>query len=722
MRTRLRSFTCLVLAVAAGACSHAPSDDDAASSEHADTELAPLTGDFALKTCDVAYGTVDSILELRTPDVAVSPDGKHLAYTLCGEPGGDRRLVLADLATGKRTSLDPEREIRRARFTPDGRFLYYAVRDRGADVKALRVEVRSLDGTVKKSIPLFSSFGTSVDSLVEGFDVRVSPDGKTAVAFGYESLGFERREGRVVVSPLDRDGETVLSSAFLAGIDSRADATFSPSGDRLLILSTFQDRPMGIGEARPMHVYDVTLGDTPRLQEGPAWVYAGGGSTSSTVIPGSFDGTRVLRWDPAPAGNGMRVGRLVSVGVAGALVDLSGDAKVVVPGVSYFRDSDMRGMNRAARYASSDPSAPVLFLGLTDANAKSGTLYARPRDGSAPAATVATNVTPLYEVPMGVVQVAPSGAALYATPTGLGLFDPAAKKGRDAYATPAGSFASAVAISADAAKALVLLQQKGADGNVAYNADRSYAIVDLASGKSAALAPPAGRALTAFGPKTPDQQPSDCGYDRIAQQTFDASGSPLLLVESFSELTTCKRAYSPPEIFHFAADGSFHQGWVMSDLTVASDRRGWADFPRLVSIPGDKRVLGLQCDVEGGGCAVKAVTIPPAPITPPAPGAGGGAGGAGGGTGEVPAPAGGGDDPAAPNDPSASGDPSSSSSSSPSSSDGSKSGGCSVDPRGAGGGSAWLLVLAASLFAVRGRRSRGTDANMNMDRERTSRA
>lgn len=553
-------------------------------------------------------------------DLAVSPDGKRMAYVACDDTD-QRRAILVDVATGKRTAIDDTLDIRRIRFTPDGRFLTYAAVPRTGSVPDLRIHVRSVDGGVDKVIPLYSSFRIDpvdgngapavarlLERLVEGFGVRVSPDGKTAVAYGFEAAD-DTREGRLVVSPLDGPGETVLSRSLSGAISASADVTFSPSSDRVLILTMMSDRAQTVGDPRWQKSYEVVLGAAPRVSR-PAWVLGGGGSATSFIVPGSFDGARVLRWDSAPDAPRRGMGNLVSAAIDGTSVARSQDAGLLVPRAWYSRDSDMRNPdNRVARYATSTPDAPVLFAGYPASGSPKMTMVARARDGSSPGVVLSTELEPS---PRSTLQFSlashASGVMLYPSRNnGFGVFDPATTSVRHVFDAPPGFLSWPRLVSDDGKKALVVLEvAEGPEPRT-----RRWMMVDLATGASTELAPPADRALTPFGTLPPAAATDVCGYDKVADEAIASGDRVVAIVTHDRARSSCTRPYAMPELWRFSANGTLENARSLDGFVPIPERGAFVDGPRLLTIAGDERVLLTQCGMARDRCEIRAIRTAP---------------------------------------------------------------------------------------------------------------
>jgi len=189
--------------------------------------------------------------------LAVSPDGKRLALAT-----NERKVTLADAATGKIEKAIGEGSIDRLAFSPDGT----AIAGGGFDK-----EVIFWDATGKEHGKI--ALGTAVAAL------DFSPD-SALLAVGLYS-------GRVVLL----DPANVAVKADLPPVKGTARAVaFSPDG-RLLAVS---------GDAHDVALYEVATRLVVRRYEGhraPAWALAFT-PDGRALVSGSFDGTGLV-WDVA---------------------------------------------------------------------------------------------------------------------------------------------------------------------------------------------------------------------------------------------------------------------------------------------------------------------------------------------------------------------------------------------------------------------------------------
>jgi eukaryotic-like serine/threonine-protein kinase len=128
-------------------------------------------------------GNPETISEVVVPnairgtfDVAVSPDGKRLAYLLSmsgqtGQTQSGEKIAMINLDSAEKAtpqSLEPHPGIlRRLRFTPDGKALAYAAAEGGTD----NIWVQPVDGSAMHRLTNFTSQNTN--------SFEWSPDGKT---------------------------------------------------------------------------------------------------------------------------------------------------------------------------------------------------------------------------------------------------------------------------------------------------------------------------------------------------------------------------------------------------------------------------------------------------------------------------------------------------------------------------------------------------------------
>jgi hypothetical protein len=137
---------------------------------------------------------------------ALSPDGKHVAYS--AEQDGNSDIWVQDLVRGTRTRLtsSPAQELHPA-WSPDGTRLFYAFEG----------------GVSHASIVAIGSDGTGApDTVAHGFQPVVSPDGRNLV-YTVDRKG----SGDLWAVPLD--GRSV-AKPFLATSASEEGPAFSPDG------------------------------------------------------------------------------------------------------------------------------------------------------------------------------------------------------------------------------------------------------------------------------------------------------------------------------------------------------------------------------------------------------------------------------------------------------------------------------------------------------------
>lgn len=494
-------------------------DEGTGSSESAETNNADAQQRISGlgKICSLPDGNADFVML----------GGRIAALSSCGKADTLGQGGIFDLEDPKFfIALDKTREVRHVRFSEDGAFTYFAAIDRAGGAGSTVVHVRSADGKIQKDIQLFDP--ASTPDLM-GFDVRFSPDGKTAVAYG---------DGRLAIASLDTDSQKVLPLP--SGIAADADVTFSPSGDRLLILSKKDDKQT---------IYDVSLGEEPEVTESPSWILDGAAG-DVTVVPGSFDGKSVVRFDTDPASKD-GAGFLSLAHVDGSHIELSKDAHVTSHAAAALV---FRGGGNSA----------YLFPGVAaDATTTSLLFYATDTSKTETIATDATNDG------QGFARAFTKGLVAYPAKDGVAMFD-------------LNSADDPKLIAKNAENKVYTLVNLAEDGKAAIvETAAGYATIDVATGKETALTLPATN--------------GDCGYDLT--QMFMSDG----IVNAFGALSTKTNACAAhektsPEVFSFDAKGAAKSiKFEKFDPT--------AKEPKL-AFPAVDRATLAQCGLEGDTCAV----------------------------------------------------------------------------------------------------------------------
>jgi len=167
---------------------------------------------------------VDANVGAQLLDIDVSPDGTHAAYVLGESETGVTRLIVRDFRTGQTVDLSRRMDtnIRRPRFSPDGRYVAYQ--------SGGHVFVRSADGgdvpvdIAQAGMPRWSSDGTALYTLGGGVvfkrDVSLEPrfsygPASTPVAYGFGALTYYDvfKDGRAGLFNISDRGSGLAGSA-----------------------------------------------------------------------------------------------------------------------------------------------------------------------------------------------------------------------------------------------------------------------------------------------------------------------------------------------------------------------------------------------------------------------------------------------------------------------------------------------------------------------------
>jgi WD40 repeat protein len=115
--------------------------------------------------------------------VAFAPDGKALASSATGASGGDRRVRLWDVATGKVLRQLPSDYYGSLAFAPDGKALAVAPGD---------ASIHLYDPETGKELP------QSAGAMLRALGLAVSPDGKTVAVVAVSNALVDAASGRVL--------------------------------------------------------------------------------------------------------------------------------------------------------------------------------------------------------------------------------------------------------------------------------------------------------------------------------------------------------------------------------------------------------------------------------------------------------------------------------------------------------------------------------------------
>lgn len=590
----------LLLALAASmvACSSASSDST--STDEAPIEaIAPLV-EGTFRAC---MALQDGIM---SADLGVSPNGEYLAYASCdGET--DRRIVLREVATGRGVALDDAREIYRPRFTSDGAFVSYLSIERGGSRRTARIDIRSVDGKVHRTVPLFkiTSEPDSADlpprynapdklqhrewlelqKLVSSFEVVISSDQKTAVVFGRE---LDRRTfaGRLMVAALDSEQQTDLS-ATAPPIGPHARVAFSPNGDRLLIASPYawwvdtEDREP---DGRDERLLEITLGPSPTASA-PGWAYADRHGSGIFFLE-TFDGASMVRFDQH--GPNEDLGHLVLTRASAAPIELPGPGALARGFTVHGGDLDKTVP--AIRPASSAPNAPIVFFAPPTPDATTVSLFSWSRSaGTAPKELV-------KELPDDVRFAAfgPGGPSAYYS----------SRTGRIGVVAPSGDAATALQ-----ALPMPIVDVRGGDsgrllarhrepGDHTVMAEHHLVSYDLTTGGATEIARPTTSALTPFGPTPAGRDTYECGYD-LGRSAFLPAGRAALWIRGNVYGPSCGGGTTSGELWIASASGRSVVAHAGADL-VDGAYTNIGDAQLVVLDKGTKALI-----VSGTNCAIK---------------------------------------------------------------------------------------------------------------------
>ena len=134
----------------------------------------------------------------KASGVAVSPDGKYLAYI--HDDLGSQSLWVRQIATTSNVQLTQPAKVayRGLTFTGDGSYVYYAVDEKG-DQKGTLFQIPAIGGTPRK--------------ILEGIagSVTFSPDGKRMAFFRTTSVTGHRQDA-LIISNIDGTQERVVTT------------------------------------------------------------------------------------------------------------------------------------------------------------------------------------------------------------------------------------------------------------------------------------------------------------------------------------------------------------------------------------------------------------------------------------------------------------------------------------------------------------------------------
>lgn len=640
-----------LIAACAGPSKGAGSSEAAATEEPKDGEIGSIE-----KICAV-NGKADINFVAYT-------DGSMLSFvSSCAKDDAKGTVQMIDMGTGKGYLVDKANEGHNVRVSSDASILYYAAIERTKDRSTVHVHVKDFKNKREKDIPLFDAAIADADGLLEkriaSFDVKFSADNSTAIAYGTDFKADGTTEGRLVVAKLDaKDGEGITDlSVGVMGMTADADVTFAPDGKRALVLSMAGSTPRAEGANLRQNIYDIDLSAAdPGLTAVPDWVIQKNHG-EVVVVPGSFDGTSVLRWGADSELDG-DAGYVSIAKVDGTSINLSKDLKVTSHSPSYATDADMhKPSNVAAFYASADANADVIFPGIAapgkhDAEAPSTYIYAAKRDGSA--------VTPLaadaQKDGAGFVAATATGVMLYPSVDGVGAIDVATSKSSlllknevtdkgelhasyisglsdngkfaliSSFTSPAPATTNAAGTNNAGTNNNAGANTPPPDGENAGNENAApdnagtqnaapdskidgtghLQTLEIATGKLTELQLAATDKLRVSGALDGDWASTACGYDQASNLNMLDDGSVLALGKFRAATPECKRAAVASEILGWKPTGE--GGSIALDKITTL-----ADFAFIRT----DTALSTQCD-EAGVCTAY-LTLPPGQSLIPAP-------------------------------------------------------------------------------------------------------
>jgi Tol biopolymer transport system component/DNA-binding winged helix-turn-helix (wHTH) protein len=151
--------------------------------------------------------------------IALSPDGKYLAYT--ADTKGKRGLFLRNLESPNALELVPpiETVFRGITFSPDSTQIYYVA------------DEMTIDGLRYAALYQISTVGGVPKKLVSDVDTPVtfSPDGKKIAFIRF----FPEAESHLIVANADGTNETVLAAQNKPRFFGMDGAAWSPDGERI---------------------------------------------------------------------------------------------------------------------------------------------------------------------------------------------------------------------------------------------------------------------------------------------------------------------------------------------------------------------------------------------------------------------------------------------------------------------------------------------------------